>query len=340
MPSTSATASNVDGQLHVDGYLTNFSLSWEQAQSNFVAMQAASVIPVQKASDKYVSYDRGYFWRDEAQARPLGGRPKRVGIKFSSDNYNAEEYALEGVIDDRQRANADNPVRLEENTVRNLTSKHKIKQDRSWASSFFQTGIWTTEYAGVSTNPGTNEFLQFNYDNADPIGTIDRIATTIAENTGYMPNTIVAGADVTNALRLNSDITDRIKYTQQGVANEDLLASLLRVDRYVTARSVYNAADEGLTNDFQFIADSKSLWLGYIDPSAGLESPTAIALFAWTGYLPGGVNERGGVVERGRDEPAHSDYFQVRQAWDMKLVSQDLGGFLSNAVIGRNASGV
>lgn len=338
MPTTSATASNVQGQLHVDGYLTDFSLSWEQAQSNFIATQAASIISVNKASNKYVNYDRGYFWRDEAQARPLGGRPKRVGTKFSSDNYNAEEYALEGVIDDRQRENSDAPVRLEENTIRNLTQKHKIKQDRVWAQTFFDTGIWTTEYTGVTSNPGTNEFLQFDDANSDPIDVIDRVKDTIAENTGYMPNTIVLGADVKRALRKNADLSDRIKYTQTGVLTEDLMASLFDVDRVITARSVYNAADEGLTDDFNFIADSTSFWMGYIDPNAGLESPTSIALFAWNGYLPGGVNERGGVVERGRDGAAHSDYFQVRQAWDMKLVSQDLGSFFSNAARSRTAS--
>lgn len=339
MPTSSTTASNVQGQLHVDGYLTDFSLSWEQAQSNFVATQAASIIPVQKASDKYVSWDRGYFWRDEAQARPLGGRPKRVGKKFSSDNYNCEEYALEDVIDDRQRANADAPVRLEENTIRNLTQKHKIKQDRTWASTFFGTGIWTTEYTGVSSNPGTNEFIQFDDANSDPIDVIDRVKDTIAENTGFMPNTMILGADVKRALRSNADLSDRIKYTQTGVLTNELMASLFDVDRVVSARSIYNAADEGLTDDFQFIADSTAFWMGYIDPNAGLESPTAIALFAWNGYLPnGGVNERGGVVERGRDDAAHSDYFQVRQAWDMKLVSQDLGAFFGNAVRGRTAS--
>ena len=40
----------------------------------------------------------------------------------------------------------------------------------------------------------------------------------------------------------------------------------------------------------------------------------------------------GGVMERGRDDRAHSDYFQMRMAWDMKVVAPDLGAFLATAV--------
>jgi hypothetical protein len=44
------------------------------------------------------------------------------------------------------------------------------------------------------------------------------------------------------------------------------------------------------------------------------------------------TNALGGVIERGRDERAHSDWFQDRMAWDMKIVAQDLGIFFRNAV--------
>ncbi len=70
----------------------------------------------------------------------------------------------------------------------------------------------------------------------------------------------------------------------------------------------------------------------YIDPSAGLDSPTAIANFAWTGLIPGATNAIGGVMERGRDDRAHSDYFQERMAWDLQKVAADLGVYFSGAI--------
>lgn len=329
----SPTATNIEGRLHVDRYLTNFSVMFVQDQRNFVAQRAASVIPVQKQTDIYVVYERGYFWRDEAAPRPLGGRPLQVGYKISEGSYNAAEYALEHVVDDRQRANADDPIRLDENATTLLTQKHLIKQDRVWAQRFFTTGVWTHEMQGVSTSvsPGVS-FLNFNDASSTPIEVIDEQKDNIAKRTGFMPNCLVLGAAVKRALRTHPDISDRIKYTQTGIADDDILATLFEVDTVITARSVYNSADEGATDAFEFINDERAMLLAYIDPNPALDSPTAIANFAWTGLIPGETNAMGGVMERGRDDRAHSDFFQNRMAWDQRQVAADLAVFFNEAV--------
>lgn len=323
---------NIQGPIHVDRYLTGFSVNYVQDATQFVAQRASSPIQVMKQTDTYVVYDRGYFWRDEAQPRPLGGRPVQVGYKLDDGTYKAVEYALEHVVDDRQRANVDDPIRLDENATTLLTTKHMIKQDRTWATRFFTTGVWTTDITGVVSSPSTDQVLQFNDANSDPIGVLDQYKDLMARMTGFMPNTLVLGAKVKRILRTHPDIADRIKYTQIGIADEALLAQLFEVDNVVVARSVYNAALEGATDDFEFIVGERSMWLGYIDPNPSLDSPTAIGLFAWTGLLPGVTNALGGVIERGRDERAHSDWFQARAAWDLQVVAPDLGIFFSNVV--------
>lgn len=323
----------IQGVLHVDRYLTQYSVNFVQDRRVFIAQQAASVIPVLKQTDQYVVYDRGYFWRDEAQPRALGGRPVQVGYKIASDSYSAIEYALEHVVDDRQRANVDDPIRLDENATTLLTQKHMIKQDRTWCQRFFRTGVWTTNIVGINSTPVSGStVLRWDAANSTPIEDIDGMKDQINQQTGFMPNVLVLGAAVRRQLRTHPDIADRIKYTQTGIADEDVLAKLFEVGTVVVARSVYNAAMEGAANSFQYIADSKSAWLGYIEPNPGLDSPTAIANFAWVGLIPGVANTLGGVIERGRDDRAHSDYFQGRMAWDLKQVSADLGVFIGNAV--------
>lgn len=325
-------AQNIQGELHVDRYLTNYSVGYMQEQAAFVASAASSFIPVQKQSDKFVIYDRGYFWRDEVKTRPLGGRPPQTGYEVDAGNYNAEEYGLEHYIDDRQRANADAPISLDTNAARLLSGKHMIRFDRHWAQNFFATGKWTTEWTGVASSPTASQFLQFNDANSDPIDTIDQIKDTIHEATGFMPNTMILGSDVKRVLRSHPDIADRIKYTRTGIADEEVLQALFEIERVVTARSIYNSAAEGATDSFNYIVNKKAIWLGYIERNPGLDSPTAIATFAWTGLIPGMTNVMGGVIERGRDNPAHSDYFQQRMAWDMKQVADDLGAWLGSAV--------
>lgn len=325
-------AANVQGTLHVDRYLTTYSVNYVQDRKVFIAQRAASVIPVLKQTDKYVVYDRGYFWRDEAAPRPLGGRPRQVGYKVGEGTYGATEFALEHVIDDRQRANTDDPIRLDENATTLLTQKHMIKQDRVWCANFFAAGKWSTDLAGVGSSPSTNQFLQFDDAHSDPVGTIDSAKDAMHQKTGFMPNILVLGAKVKRTLRSHPDIADRIKYTQTGIADEDVLSKLFEVDTVLTARSIYNAAAEGAADDFEYIADASAMWLGYVEPNPGLDSPTAIANFAWTGLIPGVANTIGGVIERGRDDRAHSDYFQGRMAWDLRQVSADLGVFFNAAV--------
>lgn len=321
----------IEGDLHLDRYLTNFSVNYVQDARNFVAQRAASVIPVQKQSDAYIVYDRGYFWRDEVKPRPLGGRPDQVSYAFDDQTYRCTEFALEHVVDDRQRTNADAPINLDENASTLLTQKHMIKQDRVWAQKFFHAGAWSTQLVGTNSTPGNNQFLRFDDVNSQPIETVDDMKDVMHSRTGFMPNTLVLGARVKKVLRTHPDIADRIKYTRIGIADDALLASLFEVQNVVVARSIYNAAAEGATNDFQYIVDPNAMLLLYVDPNPGLNSPTAICNFAWTGLMAG-ANNIGGVIERGRDSRAHSDYFQARYAWDLQQCAQDLGVFFSNAV--------
>lgn len=322
----SSAAANLQGPIHVDRYLTNFSVRFVQDKASFVSQRAATVIPVLKQTDQYVVYPRGYFWRDEAAPRPLGGRPRQVGYKVDSGTYSAIEYALEHVVDDRQYANVDDPINLDENATALLTGKMMIKQERLWATNMFATGKWTKEVSGVVSSPveGTS-FLHWSDAASTPIEDIDYYKDYMHSTTGFMPNTLVLGTRVKRVLRTHPDIADRIKYTQIGIADETLIGSLFEVPNVMVARGIYNAADEGNTDNLRYIVDPDAFWLGYIEPNPSLDSPTAIANFAWTGLIPGATNAIGGVMERGRDERAHSNWFQNRMAFDIKQVAADLG---------------
>jgi hypothetical protein len=325
------SASNIQGTIHLDRYLTNYSVQYVQDKNSFVSQRAATVIPVLKQTDAYVVYPRGYFWRDEAAPRPLGGRPVQVGYKVDSGLYSATEYALEHVVDDRQYANVDDPINLDENATRLLTGKMMIKQERIWAQKFFSTGKWTKEVTGVTSTPVEGvSFLHWTDAASDPIGMIDFYKDYMHSVTGFMPNTLVLGAAVKRTLRTHPDISDRIKYTQVGIADEDMLSSLFEIDNVMVARGIYNAANEGAADNLQYIVDTNGFWLGFIDPSPSLDSPTAIANFAWTGLIPGLTNAIGGVMERGRDDRAHSNWFQNRMAFDLAQVSPDLGVWFGN----------
>lgn len=317
---------DIQGELRIDQYLTNFSVSWRQDQRYFVAGQASTPIPVNNESDKYAIYPPGYFWRDEAEVRPLGGRPVQVGYKVESGQYLAEEWALEHTIDDRQRRNAATPFDLDEAGVTLLEGKQLIREDRIWAQQFWGSGIWTRDFDSQQ-----GDFTAFDDETSDPVELIDEKKVQMLQATGKMPNTLVLGANVKTKLRSNASIIDRLKYTQTGVANSAALQNLFELDNVLMCGSLYNAAAEGADDDFEFICDPDGMLLLYIEPTARMDAPTAIARFGWTGLIPGATGQNGGVITRGRDNRAYSDWIHSRNAFDYKQVSPDLGIWFGHA---------
>lgn len=321
-----------------DAYLTNFSFNILQDDQTFIVGAAASRIPVQQEAGKFNIYLPGYFLRDEAQVRPLGGRPVQVGYGVKDGNYYAEEWALEHTIDDRQRRNARLQLNLDENATRLLTTKQKIRAERIWATSFFGAGKWAMEVTGVAAAPAANQFLKWSDAASNPINDIEDWKERIAAATGMMPNVLVLGVNVRKILKNHPDFIERIKYTSSAAITNNTMAQLFEVESVRVARAIYNAAEERMPGDddggtdFQYIVDADSAWLGYIDPNPTLNSPTAVANFAWDALVPGQTNDFGGVISRGRDPRAYSDYFHSRQAFGLQKISDDLALMIVDAV--------
>ena len=331
---------SISGDTNPDAYLTNYSFQLMQDDGVFIAGAASSRIPVTQEAGKFNVYPPGYFWRDEAEVRPLGGRPAQVGYGILEDTYVAEEWALEHVIDDRTRQNSRIQGRLDENATRLLTSKQMIRADRIWATSFFKTGVWGMTVSGVASNPTAGiSFLSWSDDASSPLSDIEDWKEMIRSATGMEPNTLVLGSNVRKRLKNHPEFVDRIKYTSSAAITNAVMAALFEVDNLRVARSMYNAAGEklnptadDLAKDIRYIVNPNAAWLGFIEPNPTIDSPTAIATFAWDSLVPGQTNDFGGVISRGRDGRAYSDYFHSRQAFGMKKISDDLAVFIDGAV--------
>lgn len=317
-------------QGHVDQLLTNVSVAYIQSNDKFVADKVFPVVPVAKASDFYLEFPRGHFFRDEVGKRPLGGQSRVAGFDLEKKPYYAEEQGLSSNLDDRERANATAPYDPEQSRILFLTQQHLIHRDRDWASKYFKTGVWGTDLAGTSSAPGAGQFLQWDQANSTPIEDIDEKKDIIAENTGFEPNVLVLGRKTFRILKNHPDVVDRVKYTARGVITQDLLAELFGVERVLIPGGVHNTAAEGVADSFEFILPKTDALLVYAAPSPGLDQPSGGYTFSWTGLLGNAAFQSG--VWRGRDERAHSDWFEVRMAYDMKVVAQDLGIFFSNCV--------
>lgn len=318
----------VPSELHIDRWATNLSIAFWMEDEDFVSDKVFPVVPVMKQSDKYIIFDKGTFMRDQVEERPLGGRLDTADWDKTEGTYNCVERGLAHKVDDRQRANTDDPISLNRAATRLLTQAVAINNDRRWTSTYFQSGVWTNEFDGSTT-----DFTQFDDGaNSDPLSLVDAKKEQVKKLTTKTPNVLVVGARVHRALKNHPDLREIIKYTQRGIINNELIRAAFGIDRYLVADGVYNTAVEGATDSFDFMHLDDAMLMAYAADSPGLETPSAGYTFAWTGFLNGAANLMGTAIERGRDDFAHSDHFEIRSATDINLVSADLGVFFTNVV--------
>lgn len=322
-------------QLHVDRWLTNMAVAWTQSQDNFAADKVFPMVPVTNMSDRYLIYQKGTFYRTGQMApRAAGNEPPEAGYEVTDASYRCVEWSLQTAIDDTVRRNADQPADPDLAAMRFLQTQSLINRDTLWANKFFVTGVWGTDYTGVSSAPTGTQFLQWDQSGSDPIQFIRGRAVDVAGKTGYRPNCIVFGQYAYEAFINHPDVLDRIKYTERatGASSGSAVSALLDIPKVVLPRGVSNTAAENQADSISYILSNTGVLLCYAAPAPSITEPSAGYTFAWTNLIPGVDNAFGGVIMRGRRELAHTDIIQIRGSYDQEVVASDLGEFFQTVV--------
>ncbi len=323
------------GDVHVNVPLTNMSVAYIQDQANFVADRVFANIPVTNQSDRYYTYSRADFNRDEMEERAPG--TESAGNGYEIDNtptYFATVYAYHKDIADQIRANSDSVLSPDRDGTIFVTQKALIRREVTFATKYFKAGVWNFGAIGQAAGPvGPNEFLQ--WDNADsiPIELIRAAKRTVQEATGFKPNIAVMGKLVFDTLIDHPEFIDRIKYNfAQGVAavaNEQIMAQLFGLDEVLVMEAVYNSAPRGEAEASQFIG-GEHLLLAYRTKTPGIMVPSAGYTFSWNGWM--GATGMGHRIKSFRIERLESDRIEVQMAYDQKVIGADLAYFFENAV--------
>ena len=199
--------------VHVDAILTNISVAYLQNQDNFIADKVFPVIPVDKKSDKFFTYTKNDWFRDEAQRRAGGTESAGGGYGLSTGSYSADVFAFHKDVDDQTLYNADSPLNPLREATEFVTRRLMLRKEVQWNTDFFAASIWGNDYAGVAGAPGASQVKQWSdYAASDPIDDIEDAKAGILSTTGMEANTLVLGYDVFRSLKNHPDIVDRIKY--------------------------------------------------------------------------------------------------------------------------------
>ncbi|MGH6821929.1 MAG: hypothetical protein ACREC4_00305 [Methylocella sp.] len=322
--------------VHVDTALTDISVGYIQDDTNFVADRVFPKVGVVHRSDLYYKWSKDDFLRDEVRPRADTEESAGMGVSLTTDSYACTAYGLHTDIGDQARANQDPAVDLESSLLQVLMQKHRIKRDRDFATKYMKTSLWGTDITGVVSAPSAGQTIQWSDDLSDPVTDIANGESMILENTGFMPNVLVMGFRVFQALRKHPLVIDRIKYTMRADASnitEALLAQLFGIDDVVVGKAAYNTSIEGTSPAVNSLIIGKSALLAYRAPAPGLMRPSAGYIFPWIG-LPGIANSEGVAVwtERMPGRGMNTIRIDSQMAYDMKAVSTDLGYYFTTVV--------
>lgn len=327
-------AQPTQSQVHVDAVLTNISVAYLQNENSFIGRRVFPIVPVEKQSDKYFTYTKNDWFRDEAALRADGTASAGSGYGLSTDSYSCNVFAIHKDVGDQVRANADAPIDPDSEATLFCTQRLLLRMEIDWMTKCFATSKWGTDITGVASGPSTGQVVQWsNYTNGDPILDIETGKATVLGKTGFEPNTLVLGYEVFQKIKSHPDIVDRIKYSSSpgapAIATEQALAQLFGVDRVLVSKAVKATNVEGETAAYSFTAGKGAL-LCYVAPSPGLLTPSAGYTFSWRGASDGAGENIG--VSRFRMDEYRADRIEAQMAWDIKVVANDLGYFFTSII--------
>ena len=322
------------GDLHVNQELTVAMVAYAQ-QAGFISDQVFPNIPSDNPTDFYNKMGRKAFLQTAAQKRAPRTETPGVDWNFTRDTFACEVWGLHHDIEDQYRATADANWQLDRTGTDLVTQQMLLRRELEWINTFFKTGVWYENLAGVAAAPGANQFLQLDQAGSSPITMFRQARRRFNKRTGGVrANTLVMGPDGWDTLTDHPEIVDRVKYTQEGFLTEALVARAIGIDRILVAEAVQadDTTDETTAEVFpavSYIAGNSAL-MCFSAPRPSRDQPSAGYTFSWTGYL--GASAWGGRIKKFRMEAIACDRIEIEAAYDMKVVAPELGTFFSSVV--------
>lgn len=320
-----------------NNYLTNMSVAYFQPDDWFVSPFVFPILPVQLSTSYYYIFDKGDLARDNVQRKPEFGKATPMMFGSKQELYSCEVDQIIIGIDqistlNYQRSAAPGIIDPRRSKVRLATEQLKLHMDRVFADGYFKPGVWTNEWAGVTTTPSGNQFYKFSDSNCDPVKFIGDRRVEMMREGRRRPNVLALGVETYEALKNNASILDRVKYSgstaNPATVNANVLAQLFEIDRVVVLNSTYNKGGYGSTN-MDFVCDSKGALLAYAAPNPAIDEVSAGYTFAWNML---GNGQYLAFDQYEGEKGTHTEFIEGLTSYTSKKVCDELGVFMKECV--------
>lgn len=304
-------------RIHQDKALSDLSVAYRN--DRFIADELVPAVPVVHDSDSFYVYSKDNL-RDEQSLWAKGARAARVDFEVSTSSYLLERHALEELVLDEDKANADPAIRLEMDATENLTDKILLEKEKALATLIGTPANWGNLTSLTSTFAWSAATTLSN-----PILFVDSATSVIAQNSGKMANVMAIDHRTFMTAKEHPSIVDRVKYTSADSITAPMLAKLFNISRLLVAGAIENTAQEGLTDTMAFVWTDLA-FIAYMEQSPGLKKPSALYQFQQRS------EGRPFSVFRYREDETEGDVIRVKAKYQMKVVASDCAYLINNTV--------
>ena len=300
--------------------MSRISIGYKNPEVNYIADKVFPIVPVDKQSDYYYLWEKGFWFRNHVERRAPGAIYTEGGLELSAVQYVCAQYGLAYPLPREVVANQDVAVNLERTGAEWLADQFMLNREIACSAGVFVASVWGTDL----TLTGATQWSD--YEASDPLGAIDTAKNTIRAATGVTPNTLILGQQVWDKIKWHPDLVDKFKFTQTGILTEPLIAKVFDVPNLMVGSAIYNTVKEGVTFSGAFIWGKEAVLL-YVPPSPGLMTPASGYTFVWNQGM--GLTT---TIKNIPDDLRNRDVLQGDQFFVHKITGGPLGYRFATAV--------
>lgn len=304
---------------YVSAPLTNFSVGYHP--KGLVARQILDIVPVVKESGEYFVWNKDDAARVPNTLRANGAKANQLDFDLDSNGtYRCHEYALKALITDRDLANADSVLRLQQSKTMRLKDVIELDLEKRVATLVTTSGNYAS--TNTTTLSGANQ-----WNNSGFVGSIESDIDTGKEavrqqTLGLDPDTIVIPSAVAKVMKRDPNIRELVKYTHQDLLVDGDLPPVLWGMKVVIPKAVNNTSRKG--NSTQTLADvwGKHVVMLVSNGGGTIDVPTFGKIFM----------QGSEYVKTWRDEELTGDFYQYGLLSDEVITASSAGYLIVNAI--------
>lgn len=286
----------------------------------FIGSKVLPFFRTPKRAATYSAITRETLLQDAAALREARGNYNRVSLGAKDKTFACEEFGLEQVVDDVERALYQSDFDAEDAATKVTARALMLQYEKRVAAAVFNTTTWTgaSLFTDVSAAP---------WDTAGSavIGAVIAAKEKVRTLTGIVPDSmVIAESQVQNLLK-NTEIKNQFPGAPLITLEmlRSALGSIFGLQKLIVGGAVRNSAIEGQAYVGADVwSDDYTLICKTANEGDGLDTPCIGRTFLWT------QDSEDLTVEMYREEQSRGDVVRVRHHLDEVIIDASFGHLL------------